>query len=252
MIVRQITPIGDWTFGGGKNNYLRGNAAVAQAIGTRLASFLGDCFFDTSSGIDWFNLMGGKNELALQLAISAQILNTQSQGMNVVTGITTLNISLDPLSRQFAVSYTASTIFGPVEGIVNQNLGVGPLAPPVNNLLPQFNQQLNNDASATPVNGAIFSNIAFWEVDLQYYIERRTSTQGFVQRGTVVCKYDPFLASWSVDDVVLSGSSGPITGVTFSIDPTSGQVSYASDNMTGSSYVGNLIMEAVDAFVAGT
>lgn len=110
---------GDWTYGAGLNNYLTGTKAVAQAIDTRLSSFLGDCFFDVTAGIDWFNLLGAKNQLALQLAISATILNTQSQGQSVVTGIVNLSLNLNHTTRVFTVTYTATTIFGVVSSSVN-------------------------------------------------------------------------------------------------------------------------------------
>lgn len=250
MRVRAITGLGDWTFGAGLNNYLTARAAAAQAIGTRLSSFLGDCFWATNVGIDWFNLLGNKNQLALQLAISATILNTQSDGQNVVTGITTLNTALDDVTRVYSVAYTATTIFGPVEGVVNQNLGIG-LMSPVNNLLPQFNQSLLNNVGATVISNALFNSVLFWEVDLEYFIERRSDTQSFVQRGTLVCAFDTHTSTWSVTDVVLAGSSGPTTGVAFSINPSTGQVSYASDNITGSNYVGNLIVQSLETFAAG-
>lgn len=124
MIVRALTSLGDWTFGAGKNNYLSENAAVAQSIGTRLASWLGDCFFATNAGIDWFTFLGGsKNQLALELAINAVILNTQSDGVNVVTGIVSSNFNLNDSTRQFSVTYSVGTIFGPVNGVVTQSLG---------------------------------------------------------------------------------------------------------------------------------
>lgn len=119
MRVRALNSVQDWTYGAGLNNYLTGTAAVAQAIGTRLSSFLGDCFFATNAGIDWFNLLGGKNQLALQLAISATILNTQSMGQNVVTGIVSLSLNLDDKTRVFTVTYKATSIFGQVQGSVN-------------------------------------------------------------------------------------------------------------------------------------
>lgn len=119
MRVRALNSSQDWTYGAGQNNYLTSTAAVAQAIGTRLSSFLGDCFFATNAGIDWFNLLGGKNQLALQLSISATILNTQSQGQSVVTGILSLSLNLNPTTRVFTVTYRAASIFGLVEGTVN-------------------------------------------------------------------------------------------------------------------------------------
>jgi hypothetical protein len=246
MIVRAITGVGDWTFGAGKTNYLSANAAIAQLIGTRLSSFLGDCFFATNDGIDWFNLLGNKNLLALELAINATILNTEG-----VTGIITLSTSLDNTTRIFSAVYSVTTSFGNVEGVVNQNLGVGPLAPPVNNLLPQFTQPLLNNVAATAVNNARFDHLVFWEVDIEYFIERRDDTQGYVQRGTLICKWDQHAGLWTINDDVWAGNSGPTTGVTFTIDATTGQVYYASDDLSGSNYVGNLIAQSLTTFVAG-
>lgn len=247
MRVRALDSNGDWTFGAGQNDYLTANAAVAQTIACRLLSFLGDCFFATNAGIDWFSFLGGsKSQLALELAINATILNTAN-----VTGIIMLSVSYDSVTRAISIAYQASSSFGNVQGVVNQNLGVGPLAPPVNNLLPQFNQSLLNNVSATVITNAIFSSTAFWEVDLQYFVERRDSSSSYVQRGTLVCKFNVANSVWSITDVVLAGNSGPVSGVTFSIDPTSGQVFYASDDMTGSGYVGNLIVNSLQTFTAG-
>jgi hypothetical protein len=251
MRVRALTALGDWTYGAGLNDYLTSNAAVAQAIGTRLSSFLGDCFFATQAGIDWFNFLGGKDQISLQLAISATILNTSSQGQPVVTGIVNLSLNLDDTTRVFTVTYEATSIYGNVQGVVNQNLGIGLMPPPVNNLLPQQNQSLFNNVGATIINNAIFSSTAFWGVDLQYFVERRTSTQGFVQRGVMVLKFDPKTSTWGLVDNVMAGSSGPTTGVIFTIDPSTGQVYYASDNVTGSNYIGNLIVQSLETFTAG-
>ncbi len=102
----------DWTFGKGRNNYLKNNAAVIQNINTRLSSFLGDCFFDTTAGIDWFSLLGSKNRLGLELAISSTILNTTE-----VTGILNLSTSLNPETRSLAVSYAVQTTFTVIQSI---------------------------------------------------------------------------------------------------------------------------------------
>lgn len=112
MIVRALTPSGAWTFGRGKANYLTGNRAIIQNIKTRLASFLGDCFFATNEGIDWFNLLGSKDQLALQLAVSATILNTEG-----VTGLVALTVDLNPDTRNFSLSWEVTTIFSGVADI---------------------------------------------------------------------------------------------------------------------------------------
>lgn len=105
MIVRALDADGDWTFGKGKNNYLRGVRATQQNLATRLRSFLGDCFFDTGAGIDWFNLLGSKNLLKLQLDISAVILNTQE-----VTGLVEDSLFLDT-KRVMDLRYSVNTIY---------------------------------------------------------------------------------------------------------------------------------------------
>ncbi len=104
MIIRAIDESYDWLFGKGRNDYLSGNSAIIQNINTRLNSFLGDCFFDLNGGLDWFNLLGGKNQLALNLAISARILNTP-----FVVQLTQLFINLDHRTRRLTVKYTVKT-----------------------------------------------------------------------------------------------------------------------------------------------
>jgi len=106
MIVRALDITGDWEFGKGKNDYKRGLNAVQQNIKTRLMSFLGDCFFDTTAGIDWFNLLGAKDRLALELAIQSVIINTQN-----VTGILQLSVS-ESANRRITITYRVQTTLG--------------------------------------------------------------------------------------------------------------------------------------------
>lgn len=117
MIVRSLTGTGDWTFGSGRNNYKSGNSAVAQSIQTRIMSFLGDCFFATEEGIDWFNLLGGKNQSSLNLAIAKTIRNTPE-----VTRITQLSVTLNA-ERVFRVEYNAYT----ATGLVTDNRTFNPV-----------------------------------------------------------------------------------------------------------------------------
>lgn len=109
MIVRAIDLNGDWEFGKGQNDYKSANAAIAQSIKTRLQSFLGDCFFDTGAGLDWFTFLGGKDQLSLNLSISAVILNSEG-----VTGISQLFVLLNDNTRVFTVQYKAQTIYSSV------------------------------------------------------------------------------------------------------------------------------------------
>lgn len=108
-IVRTLDGDNDWTFGAGINNYRVNKNAVAQNIQTRLNSFIGDCYFDLKAGLDWFNLLGCKDPISLNLAISATILNTA-----YVVKLTQLNIRLDSATRNIEIDYEVLTAFGAV------------------------------------------------------------------------------------------------------------------------------------------
>lgn len=110
MRVRALTPTGEWTFGGSESNYKVNRGAVAQCIQTRLASWLGNCFFDTGAGVDWLNFLGGsKNLLFLQLSVQSVIANTP-----YVTGVLQVSANLDSLTRKLTLAYSANTTFGTV------------------------------------------------------------------------------------------------------------------------------------------
>lgn len=112
MKTRGIDANGDWLFGKGQSDFVVNEAAIAQNIQTQLQSFLGDCFFDTSLGVDWFNLMGTKNQLQLQLSVTATILG--------VYGVTSLAspaiVNLDANRRNILIEYSVNTIFTGTSG----------------------------------------------------------------------------------------------------------------------------------------
>lgn len=119
-IVRTLTPVGDWTYGNNLSGYLQGNDAIRQQISCRLQQFIGECFWDTQAGIDWFSWLGGKNPAGLNLAINAVILNT--------TGVLALNgsgFTADPVTRKFTVQWNVTTVFSRYfPGTSTLNVGV--------------------------------------------------------------------------------------------------------------------------------
>jgi hypothetical protein len=118
-IVRALDSNGDWLFGKSLSDYIANQSAVAQTIKTNVSSFLGDCFFDLGSGINWFVfLAGSKNQLALQLAIASTILNTTN-----VTGLLQLSATLNPLTRGFNIAYQVNTTYSVVTGQFSFDLG---------------------------------------------------------------------------------------------------------------------------------
>jgi hypothetical protein len=106
MIVRALDNLGDWQFGQGLNNYLKGQAAIGQSIQTRISMWANDCFFSQNGWIDWLNLLGSKNTLGLDLAIKTIILNSYG-----VLSLTELTSILDPTLRSYTVQYSVTTIF---------------------------------------------------------------------------------------------------------------------------------------------
>jgi len=118
MIVRSIDNVGDWNFGKGRNDYKRLVDAIQQSVRTRLQSFLGDCFFAQTEGIDWFNLLGAKDTTELGLAISAIILNTPD-----VTKIENFSFNTDE-NRNVTFQYEIQTVYGTSTNSFQINLGV--------------------------------------------------------------------------------------------------------------------------------
>lgn len=107
MRFRNIDENGDWVFGKGRNSYLRGNEALMMNIKTRLLSFLNDCFFDTDAGIDWWNLLGGKDQKALLASIQRVVLRS-SHVKRIVDMQSNLN------NRKFAITLSVEFANGEI------------------------------------------------------------------------------------------------------------------------------------------
>lgn len=106
MIFRNLDANHDWEWGSGLANYIAGEDSIGLNINTRLLSWLNDCFFDMSAGIDWLNLLGsiGKENM-LNTNLRRVIL--QSYG---VTGLISLSVNLNP-QRLFSAEYIINTIY---------------------------------------------------------------------------------------------------------------------------------------------
>lgn len=108
MIFRQLTSTGDWTFGQGVAGYAVQQAAIELNVRTRLLSWLGDCFFALRDGVDWHSRLDKGQQAALQSELKSTIL--QSFG---VTGVNTVFIAFDTVSRKFRITYDIQTIYSP-------------------------------------------------------------------------------------------------------------------------------------------
>lgn len=109
MIFRALTPTGDWTLGQGVQNYLRDEPAVELNIKTRLKSFLGDCFWATDFGVDWWELLGVKNPAAqAAIVLACRLMIAESYG---VVRINSISAATDRTTRQLTVTYNIDTIY---------------------------------------------------------------------------------------------------------------------------------------------
>ncbi len=105
MIFRNLDVNGDWTFGSGGNNYAVANQAIGLNIQTRILSWVGDCFFALTAGIDWSNRLGSKGQKALlELDLRRSILQAEN-----VTGLN--EVSVTQVGRDFSISFDVQTIY---------------------------------------------------------------------------------------------------------------------------------------------
>lgn len=107
MIFRSLDTNGDFNFGRGKNDYLLNDNAISLNVKTRIYSWVNDCFFDMTAGIDWNNRIGKTNQkLLLELDLRRIILTSEG-----VTGILKFSTQLN--GRNFSASYEIQTINSP-------------------------------------------------------------------------------------------------------------------------------------------
>ena len=106
---RGIDSTGDWAFGYGKQSYFVRSQAVSVDIGTSLKMFLNDCFFALNTGIDWWNLLGGKNPTA-QNEIVMQCRRTIA-GVDGVVRINSVDAVFSSTERRLSVTYNIDTVY---------------------------------------------------------------------------------------------------------------------------------------------
>ncbi len=94
----------DWTWGSGRQNYSTLEKAVNLDIATALKVFLGEIFWATNVGVDWWNLLGGKNETAIVLQTRSTIIAREG-----VQRITSLVPVLDRRTRNLNLTYAIDT-----------------------------------------------------------------------------------------------------------------------------------------------
>ncbi len=106
MIMRALTPSGDWTFGSGLANYATAEAAIEENILTWLQSWVNNCFFALKDGVDWRNLLDVGQAENLENSIRVNIL--QRYG---VVGVNDLVVLFDAHHRKISITADITTIY---------------------------------------------------------------------------------------------------------------------------------------------
>lgn len=105
MSFRNLDGEGDWEYGAGLNSYATGENEILLNVKTRVLSFLGDCFFATNEGIDWFNLLDYNKQAQLENDVQNVIANTPN-----VVNINSVDVT-QGANRALIVNYNIDTIY---------------------------------------------------------------------------------------------------------------------------------------------
>ena len=109
MIYRSLDIDGDYRFGHGKNDFLNGVDAVAQAIMTRLKLLKGEWWEDLEDGLPlWQSILG----MRTPKAVIDRIIQERVLGTNNVTGISNLSSSFEADTRSYTFYCVVDTAFG--------------------------------------------------------------------------------------------------------------------------------------------
>lgn len=93
----------------------------------------------------------------------------------------------------------------------------------------------NNITSETNITGLIFASASVKFAKIKYFIIRKDAGEELLEEGTLKAFFKN--SAWSLSFEKDFDDSG----VTFTIDSTSGQIKYQSTNMAGGTYSGSLV-----------
>lgn len=109
MRYRKLSPMGDYTFGNGLQDfYIDVPAAPGQAVKTRLLLWLGEWFLDNTVGTPYLEgILGKHSQTMADTTVQDRTLGTQG-----VTAISSFQSTIDPVDRSYSVQMTIDTQYG--------------------------------------------------------------------------------------------------------------------------------------------
>lgn len=105
MKFRGLDAQGDWTFGNGQQDYLTDQDAIAADVKTALQIFQGEVFWAVDAGVDWWNLLGSRDQVGVLLQ-TRQIIASRDG----ITRIKNVTAALNA-QRRLSLTYSVDTVF---------------------------------------------------------------------------------------------------------------------------------------------
>ena len=106
MKFRRLNSNGDWHFGRGVSNYADSDEAILLNCKTRLLSFKQDWFLDQNQNIDWFTILGQKNnEETILNEVERVCLNSEG-----IVNVVSIDI-VKSTNRSASIEIVVNTIF---------------------------------------------------------------------------------------------------------------------------------------------
>ncbi len=106
MKFRRLNSNGDWHFGRGISNYATSNEAILLNCKTRLMSFKNDWFLDQNQNIDWFTILGQKNNEEIIInEVERVCLNSEG-----IVNVVSVDI-VKSTNRSASIEIVVNTIF---------------------------------------------------------------------------------------------------------------------------------------------
>ena len=117
MTTSRLNAANDWTLGSGRANYITGSPEIRQNLSTRIKFFADDWFAD-ASGIDYFNILGNKNNEQTLLREIDRVA-TATSGVRTVNDIT---VNVDRSTRHATITIDYTDIF---DETFQNEIGIG-------------------------------------------------------------------------------------------------------------------------------
>ena len=116
MIYRREDENGDYSLGTDSREFLSGSAAVAQAIITSLKLLVGEWWEDVNNGLPlWQSILGQPgsevNKLSIDNIIRGRILETNLNGVQLVSSIDDYIGTYDSSTRSYYFEAVVTTIY---------------------------------------------------------------------------------------------------------------------------------------------